>query len=63
MRELCSALFKDYEFGLRLVRGAHGEALVLTRDAVENPDKFLSDLVVRSSRQGSEDETTTGSPS
>ena len=63
VRELCSALFKDYEFGLRLVRGTGGEPLVLARDAVENPDKFLSELVVRSYRQGSEDETTTGSPS
>jgi hypothetical protein len=63
VRELCSALFKDYEFGLRLVRGTGGEPLVLTRDAVENPDKFLSELVVRSYRQGSEDETTAGSPS
>jgi hypothetical protein len=60
---LCSALFKDYEFGLRLVRGTGGEPLVLTRDAVENPDKFLSELVVRSYRQGSEDETTTVSTS
>jgi len=63
VRDLCAALFKDYEFGLRLVRGAGGEPLILTRDAVENPDKFLSELVVRSYRQGSADETTTGSPS
>ena len=63
VRDLCAALFKDYEFGLRLVRGTGGEPLVLTRDAVENPDKFLSELVVRSYRQGSVDETTAGSPS
>lgn len=60
VRELCTELFKDYEFGLRLLRGkGEKEPLVLTRAAVENPDKFLSDLVVRSYRQGSSNETTT----
>lgn len=59
VRELCAALFKDYEFGLRLVRGAAGAGpLELTGDAVRNPDKFLSDLVVNSYRQPSTDETT-----
>jgi len=52
MRELCASLFKDYEFGLRLIRPAPGgEPLVLTLRAVEEPDKFLSELVVRSYRE------------
>ena len=63
IRDLCAELFKDYEFGLRLVRGSVGEATVLTRAAVENPDKFLSDLVVRSYGRGSGDETASGTPS
>jgi endopeptidase Clp ATP-binding regulatory subunit ClpX len=58
MRELCASLFKDYEFGLRLVRPAPGdEPLVLPLRAVEAPDKFLSDLVVRDYRASSPDET------
>jgi len=60
VRELCAELFRDYEFGLRLVRGAGGDPLLLTREAVENPDKFLSDLVVRSYGRGSGDEETSG---
>lgn len=52
MRELCAGLFKDYEFGLRLVGAPPGgEPLVLTREAVESPDKFLSELVVRAYRE------------
>jgi len=61
MREICAQLFQDYEFGLRLVKKPPGgEALVLPRAAVEAPDKFLSDLVVRAYRGDSADEPTTG---
>ncbi|MGA1123746.1 MAG: AAA family ATPase [Chthoniobacterales bacterium] len=60
VRELCADLFKDYEFGLRLVRETGGEPLLLTREAVSNPDKFLSDLVVRSYGRDSGDEQTLG---
>jgi ATP-dependent protease Clp ATPase subunit len=64
VRELCAELFKDYEFGLRLVqRPAGGGPLVLPREAVEAPDKFLSDLVVRAYRQSPTDEPPAGSPS
>jgi len=58
VRELCAELFKDYEFGLRLVKRPDAESpIVLPRDAVETPDKFLSDLVVRAYRSGSSDES------
>jgi len=58
VRELCAELFRNYEFGLRLLRGATGAGpLVLTRAAVDAPDKFLSDLVVGSYRQSPTDET------
>ena len=64
VRELCAELFKDYEFGLRLVKPPEGGGpLVLTRAAVEAPDKFLSDLVVRAYRGGSADESSTRSSS
>ena len=64
MRELCSELFKDYEFGLRLIqRPAGEEPLVLTRGAVDSPDKFLSDLVVCAYRESSSDEKSTDSAS
>jgi hypothetical protein len=61
MREMCAEIFKDFEFGLRLVPS--GDALVLPRAAVEAPDKFLSDLVVRAYRDRPPDETSAGSPS
>lgn len=58
VRELCAELFGNYEFGLRLLHGTEGDnPLILTREAVEAPDKFLSDVVVGSYRRGSEDET------
>ncbi|HSH39242.1 MAG TPA: AAA family ATPase [Chthoniobacterales bacterium] len=49
MPELCAHLFKDYQFGLSLVQKNTGpQTFVLRREAVDAPDKFLSDLVVRS---------------
>jgi hypothetical protein len=49
MQELCAHLFKDYQFGLSLVQKNTGQGtFLLTREAVDAPDKFLSDLVVRS---------------
>ncbi|MDQ6624311.1 MAG: ATP-dependent protease, partial [Verrucomicrobiota bacterium] len=49
MPELCAHLFKDYQFGLSLVQKNTGERVFhLPAAAVEAPDKFLSELVVRS---------------
>ena len=49
MRDLCERLFKDYQFGLKLVQKNTGQRdFVLTGAAVENPDKFVSELVVAS---------------
>jgi len=49
MLELCAHLFKDYQFGLNLIRKNTGQRVfILTREAVDAPDKFLSDLVVQS---------------
>lgn len=49
---LCLRLFKDYPFGLQLVSRSTGQkAFHINRDAVEQPDRFLSELVVDSYRQ------------
>jgi ATP-dependent Clp protease ATP-binding subunit ClpX len=49
MPDLCAHLFKDYQFGLGLIRKNTGQKIfVLTREAIDAPDKFLSDLVVQS---------------
>lgn len=47
--ELCARLFKDYQFGLRLIAQNTGQQeFSLDVPAVEAPDKFLSDWVVAS---------------
>jgi ATP-dependent Clp protease ATP-binding subunit ClpX len=49
MAELCAHLFKDYQFGLSLVHKNTGQKkFTLGIAAVEDPDKFLSELVVQS---------------
>jgi len=49
MSDLCAHLFRDYQFGLSLIRKNTGEArFVINADAVDAPDRFLSELVVRS---------------
>ncbi len=49
VRELCERLFKDYQFGLNLVQKNTGQReFTITGAAVENPDGFLSEFVVRS---------------
>ena len=49
MGELCEHLFKDYQFGLSLIQKNTGRSeFVLTGEAVDEPDKFLSELVVQS---------------
>lgn len=52
VRVLCSQLFKDYEFGLRLIERNTGQReFQLGPEAVANPDAHLSELVVRSYRR------------
>jgi ATP-dependent Clp protease ATP-binding subunit ClpX len=49
MPELCEHLFKDYQFGLSLINKNTGrKKFVLNAAAVDEPDKFLSELVVQS---------------
>ena len=47
--DLCNALFKDYQFGLNLIKTNTGQTeFAIPAAAVENPDKFLSEWVVKS---------------
>src|SRR5438105_1816974 len=49
MSDLCAHLFKDYQFGLNLVKKNTGQTkFVLNAAAIDAPDKFLSELVVQS---------------
>ncbi len=49
MNDLCAHLFKDYQFGLNLIKKNTGQReFVLNAEAVDAPDKFLSGLVVQS---------------
>ncbi len=50
--ELCRKLFKDYPFGLQLIASNTSEtSFTLPRRAAEEPDRYLSDLVVASYRR------------
>src|SRR6266571_419630 len=49
MSDLCAHLFKDYQFGLNLIKKNTSHAkFVLDAGAIDAPDKFLSELVVQS---------------
>src|SRR5881409_581632 len=49
MSDLCAHLFKDYQFGLNLIKKNTGRTkFVLNAEAIDAPDKFLSELVVQS---------------
>jgi ATP-dependent Clp protease ATP-binding subunit ClpX len=51
VRDLCSARFKVYQFGLKLIAQNTGQQeFIIDNDAVESPDKVLSDWVVKSYR-------------
>jgi ATP-dependent Clp protease ATP-binding subunit ClpX len=49
MEELSAHLFKDFQFGLSLVKKSTGQGkFVLDAEAVDSPDTFLSKLVLQS---------------
>jgi ATP-dependent Clp protease ATP-binding subunit ClpX len=51
VRDLCATRFKDFQFGLKLISQNTGQnEFTIDRDAVETPDKTLSDMVVASYR-------------
>jgi ATP-dependent Clp protease ATP-binding subunit ClpX len=58
--QLCEEKFRDFQFGLQLIRKNTGQkTFQVTGEAIEDPDRFLSNLVVASYREepGSEAET------
>lgn len=47
--QLCRDLFKDYQFGLKLIEKNTGnKEFILPVEAIENPDGYLSEMVVQS---------------
>jgi endopeptidase Clp ATP-binding regulatory subunit ClpX len=51
VRDLCAERFKDYQFGLKLIaQNTSRQEFTIDADAVDNPDKILSELVVESYR-------------
>jgi endopeptidase Clp ATP-binding regulatory subunit ClpX len=51
VRDLCAARFKDFHFGLKLISKNSGQQeFTIDADAVQTPDKVLSDWVVASYR-------------
>ena len=55
VRDLCAARFKDFQFGLKLIAQNTGQdVFTIDVDAVEAPDKTLSDWVVKSYRPASQ---------
>ncbi|MEW6157621.1 MAG: ATP-dependent Clp protease ATP-binding subunit ClpX [Verrucomicrobiota bacterium] len=55
VRELCESRFKDFQFGLRLIAQNTGQKeFTLDESVVSEPDKALSEWVVRSYRKPTE---------
>ncbi len=51
VRDLCARRFKDFQFGLKLItQNSRPKEFVIDRDAVEAPEKILSEWVVASYR-------------
>jgi ATP-dependent Clp protease ATP-binding subunit ClpX len=49
--DLCNELFRDYQFGLNLIKTNTGQTeFVIPAEALAAPDKFLSDWVLKSYR-------------
>lgn len=52
IRDVCAERFKDFQFGLKLIAQNTGRSdFLLDRDAIDAPDKTLSDWVVASYRK------------
>ncbi|MEM9280640.1 MAG: AAA family ATPase [Verrucomicrobiota bacterium] len=55
---LCRKLFKDYQFGLKLIQRNTGQKkFLLGRNAVTGPDEFLSSMVIQSYGEDSQTQT------
>ena len=48
---LCEKLFKDYEYGMKLVQRSDAPLeFLITAEAVDDPDRYLSDWLVKTYR-------------
>jgi len=55
--QLCRQRFRDVQFGLRLIQKNTGRTTFeIGPEAVKDPDKYLSDLVVKSYRSSDSEE-------
>jgi len=53
--QLCQHLFRDYQFGLKLIqKNTRQKEFAITRQAVDDPDGYISGLVVGSYRKSPE---------
>ena len=53
--QLCEELFRDYKFGLNMIRQNTGQqSFTIPEEGIEDPDKFLRGLVVASYQDGEE---------
>ncbi len=53
IRALCEEVFRDFEYGLKLInRNTGRDAFTITEDVIRNPDKELSRWIVESHRTG-----------
>ena len=43
-------MFKDYSFGLKLAQRSEGAEFLITAEAIDDPDKYLSDWLVKTYR-------------
>lgn len=56
IREYCQSKFKDFEFGLKLIQKNSGRTeFVIDRDVIQNPERSLSEWVVKSYQRPPED--------
>ncbi len=63
VRELCEALFKDYQFGLQLIRKNSGrKEFIIPERAINDPDGVLSEWVVESYRNVRPSEAVSSAP-
>ncbi len=63
VRDLCAARFKDFQFGLKLIAQNSGQQeFVIDVDAVQAPDKVLSDWVIASYRAAEQTKPATPPP-
>ena len=61
VRELCATRFKDFQFGLKLIKQNVGQTeFTVSREIAETPDKSLSDWVVESYRKAHSGEVSPG---